>query len=299
MTTLPPRVHVKSGRYYLVQNNRWIALTRVSEGEPALLESLREVKDPRPRTVAELFDSWLRAEHGLAAKTMRDYRAALTAMPTTKDPNRITLRRVFGRMAPRDLTQSLVAQYLERRGGVKANREVAALGSVCSWAMRKGWLESNPTNGVRRNREKPRERYVTNRELGQALKRAHPATRDIMLAAYLTGLRQGDLRELTKDSVAREGLKIVESKKGKRVVVTWSGPLKALVLRSLARSQGDHVFTSPFGKPWSFWGLQSAMRRLEVDWTFHDLRAKAESDHRTGMGLLSRYKRARRIAPVG
>jgi hypothetical protein len=40
------------------------------------------------------------------------------------------------------------------------------------------------------------------------------------------------------------------------------------------------------------------MRRLQVDWNFHDIRAKAESDHATGMGLLSRYKRARRITPT-
>lgn len=286
---LPKKVHVKAGRYYYVHKNRWVALTRVEAGEPALLKALQEMRDPTPRTIADLFDSWIAADHDLAPKTLQDYRAALTG----------PLRRVFGHMPLGALTQSEVAQYLERRGGVKANREVAALGSVCNWAMRQGWLPANPTYGVRRNREKPRTRYVTNRELGQALRRAHEATRDIMLAAYLTGLRQGDLRAMKKSAVGREGLTITEGKRGKRIVVTWSGPLKALVLRALSRSQGDHVFTSPYGHPWSFWGLQSAMRRLEVDWTFHDLRAKAESDHKAGMGLLTRYKRARRIAPVG
>jgi len=58
------------------------------------------------------------------------------------------------------------------------------------------------------------------------------------------------------------------------------------------------VFTDTNGEPWGFWAVQSAMRRLDVDWTFHDLRAKAESDHATGLGLLSRYKRARNLEPV-
>jgi hypothetical protein len=40
------------------------------------------------------------------------------------------------------------------------------------------------------------------------------------------------------------------------------------------------------------------MRRLDVDWTFHALRAKAESDHAKGLGLLSRYKRARDLDPT-
>ena len=40
------------------------------------------------------------------------------------------------------------------------------------------------------------------------------------------------------------------------------------------------------------------MRRLKVEWTFHDLRAKAESDSETGLGLLTRYKRARRVTAL-
>lgn len=36
------------------------------------------------------------------------------------------------------------------------------------------------------------------------------------------------------------------------------------------------------------------MRRLDVSWTFHDLRAKADSDHETGLGLMRRHNRARR-----
>jgi hypothetical protein len=44
--------------------------------------------------------------------------------------------------------------------------------------------------------------------------------------------------------------------------------------------------------------IQSAMRRLDVSWTFHDLRAKADSDHETGLGLMCRYNRARRLRAV-
>jgi hypothetical protein len=40
------------------------------------------------------------------------------------------------------------------------------------------------------------------------------------------------------------------------------------------------------------------MGRLQVEWTFHDLRAKAESDHRKGLGLLARYKRAKQLEPT-
>lgn len=285
---LPAKVHVKNGRYYFVHQKRWNALTRVEDGEPALLRALADFISPRPATVSQLFDAWLREEHPLAAVTMREYRRALETMTP-----------VLGNMSLRHLDPGVVTQYLRKRGGVKANREVAALGTVCVWAMGQGWLKVNPTHGVRRNTEKPRERYVTNKELADALRVVPVGARDFMLAGYLTGLRQADLRALRKDQIAREGILVKEGKRGKRLVVTWSGPLRALVHRAVARSDCDRILTNERGKPWSLWAVQSFMRRLEVDWNFHDLRGKAESDHKTGMGLLTRYKRARRVSPVG
>jgi integrase len=285
---LPAKVHIKNGRYYYVHQKRWHALTRVEDGEPALLQALAEFTSPRPATVGQLFDAWLRHEHPLATVTLHEYQRALETMSVP-----------FGKMPLRMLTPGVVAQYLERRGGVKANREVAALGTVCAWAMRQGWLDANPTHGVRRNTEKPRERYVSNREFADALRTVPAGARDFMLAGYLTGLRQGDLRALRKDQVTREGILVKEGKRGKRLVVTWSGPLKALVHRAVSRSECDRVFTNEHGQPWTLWAVQSFMRRLEVDWRYHDIRAKAESDHKTGMGLLTRYKRARRVSPVG
>lgn len=92
---------------------------------------------------------------------------------------------------------------------------------------------------------------------------------------------------------------ISEGKRGKRLVIVWSPQLKRLVTRALIRSTCDFVFTNTRGKQWTESAINSLMQRMDVDWTFHDVRAKAESDHKTGMGLLTRYKRARRVTPVG
>lgn len=35
-----------------------------------------------------------------------------------------------------------------------------------------------------------------------------------------------------------------------------------------------------------------------TEWRFHDVRAKAESDHETGLGLMRRYTRARKLRAV-
>jgi site-specific recombinase XerD len=285
--SLPPKVHAKSGRYYFVHQNKWHALTRVEEGEPALRRALAEFQNPTPRTLGQLIDAWHVAPHDLAPKTRKEYSAALER-----------LRSVFGKQAIHTINSGHIAQYVTRRGGVKANRELAALSSVYSWAMGQGFAVDNPCHGVRWNKEKPRKRYVSNRELAAAMKATTPAARDLLLAAYFTGLRQGDLRKMTQDQLGREGITLIESKGGKELVVRWSPPLRRLVDRSLKRSRCSRVFTNNSGEPWSLWAVQSFMRRLNVDWNFHDIRAKAESDHKTGMGLLSRYKRARRITPV-
>jgi hypothetical protein len=39
-----------------------------------------------------------------------------------------------------------------------------------------------------------------------------------------------------------------------------------------------HVFAGRYGAPWTQWAVHSQMRRLNVDWHFHDLRAKAATD---------------------
>lgn len=285
----PAKVHVKGGRYYYVHQNKWTGLTRVDEGEPALRRALANLTSPAPRTVGQLFDHWHAADHSnLKPRTLAEYRRQVEVM-----------RPVLGHMTLTAVKPGTISQYLERRGRVRANREIAALGSVFAWAMRKGWLDANPTHGVRRNPERPRTRYISNHEFADGLRRTTPAARDLLLAAYLTGLRQGDLRAMGQHQVTREGLLISESKRGKRLVITWNGPLRSLVVRAQARSKCHHLLTNTRGNPWTESAVWSVMRRLNVDWTFHDLRAKAESDHHEGMGLLSRYKRARRVSPVG
>jgi integrase len=265
-----------------------IRLGRLDEGETVLRSRYQELIKPAPRTVADMLTAWKLEEHRLAERTRKEYERYIDTQ----------LAPVFGPMPINALSQKLVAQYLERRGNVAANREISCLSTVYEWGRRKGWAEDNPCRGIRRNRETPRHRYITNRDFGQALKRTTPEFRDFMLAAYLTGLRQGDLRSLRRDQLGKLGLQVEEGKTRRRVKMRWSNALHRLVERALARSGGPYVFTDTNGEPWGFWAVQSAMRRLDVDWTFHDLRAKAESDHATGLGLLSRYKRARNLEPV-
>lgn len=300
---LPPCVIIRGtrngGRYWFYRKvdgkKEWHKLTWVDEGESALYLAISNVKDERPNGFDFVFTHYLASARfeQLAAATRREYTRIVNNQ----------LRGEFGSMHPHDLTPGLVAEYLEYREGegapVAGNRERAVLSSVCTFAMRKGWMQFNPCVGVRRNTERPRERFVSDAELAEALDKASPEFRDFLEAAYLTGLRQKDLRELTRENVNREGLVLQTSKDGKRLVIAWSPDLRAVIDRASKRHLfNPHVFTHSRGEAWKLWGVQSAMRKLNVPWTFHDLRAKAESDHEKGLGLLSRYQRAKKLTPV-
>lgn len=213
----------------------------------------------------------------------------------------------FGHMLPDDLESSHVAQYLEMRkrdgAPVGGNRERAVLGSVLSWGMRFGWVSRNPCNGVRRNREAPARRYIEDQEFREALDRASPAIVDLLAVAYLTGLRQTDLRLLRREAITKDGIRLRQSKDGKLRLIEWTPTLRTFVERALERSKGQFVFVSARGKPWTVWGLQSAMRRLGPGFQFRAIRAKAASDAGHNVlghdaGMLARYVRAQRLRPV-
>ncbi len=129
-----------------------------------------------------------------------------------------------------------------------------------------------------------------------------PALRHLMWATYLTGFRQKDMRNLTRDNLTNEGIKIVQSKDGKYELREWTESLRKVVRRALQRSKNIYVFTNSYGRHWTVDAIQCAMRRMKqttgIKWRFHDLRAKAESDHETWLGLMRRYTRVRKLRAV-
>lgn len=294
---LPPKVRISHGRYYYVSRQGkkviWVPLTKVDEGDAALLESLRELHKPSAATVSDLIYSYLSdGMDNLKASTRADYRKRIAP-----------LLKVFGHMPPESVTSGHVAQYLLRREkvghGASGNREIAILSSAYNYGQRHGLTEANPCRGVRRNRETPRDRYIRDSEFLSAFNEASEAFQDLMAVALLTGLRQGDLRSMRREAITAEGLLMEESKTGKRRLIEWSDRLRYFVTRAASRNpESPYVFTNTRGQPWGLWAIQSAMRRLKVDWRFHDIRAKAESDHKTGFGLMPLYNRAKRQKPV-
>lgn len=295
---IAPGVTEKNGRYYFVRKNKWHGLTRVDAGEVALLEAYYELTKADPHNMAGVLLAFVKdGMHELRPPTQKDYR-------------RIVVTRLIpwcGHMPRNALRPTHVAQYLEARkdegAAVAGNRERACLSSACNYGMRRGWLEFNPCHGVRRNRERPSKAYVEHDALSGAIDRAPETLQDLLAVAYLTGIRQTDLRLMTPDAVVGDRLRFVESKTGKPAEYEITKTLRFFLDRALAR-KGATLFTSPKGLAWSEWGLQSAMRRLKAGFQFRQLRPKAQTDapDRNVIGHMGQmrvaYTRADKRRPV-
>lgn len=299
------RVFERHGSYHLdlgrdeTGKRRSKVLCRVADGEAALYAALAKYTTEHSTTMAQLFDAFqMFGVRDLAPATQRDYRGYIKR----------ALKPVFGAMAPDDVTSVDVAKYLERRKrqghGPIGNKEIACLSSVFQYAIRNGMASKDPTKGVRRNRTRPRDRYVRDEEYEAYLRAAPEWVQDLMQAIYLAGLRPGEAESLLKSQLTPQGIRFEESKTGKVRLIAWSDKLQFHVMRACSRAPtSPYVFTNSRGEPITKWARISVLRRLRSavkgePWRWHDLRAKAESDHPEGLGLLPLYKRARRTTPV-
>lgn len=295
-----PGVTEKDGRYYKVTKNKWVKLTRIDEGVNALYRALHELDPLKPGTIAELIALY----RALGMDELK---------PATKADYLNILKRLeigFGAMRIDTLRPNQVANYLERRrkagrGGTRANREVAVLSAVHRFGMRNLWCEYNPVKGASRNTESPKERYVSNEQFLDAFNRSNEAFQDLIAIAYLTGVRQTDIIAWTRTgNLTPKGIQYVQSKTSKPHEVDWSNAVRFVIRRAMERfPDEDLIFLNTRGQPWTTSGIASQLKRLNVKWSFKDLRAKAQTDsaHSVlghGAALEATYRKVIRTVPV-
>jgi integrase len=296
---LPQGVYEKHGSWHLVERNQWRKLCRVEEGRQRLYIRLHEVTGGiKGMTWHAILSYRSDGMKDLAAATQKHY--ANTAL---------RLLHHFGHWRLDDLEPTHCKQFLkwhqERGTPTQGNREKAVMSSVYEYAMGNGWAASNPWRGVRRNKERPSRRYIEHETLVAALDRAPPQLRPLLAVAYLTGIRQTDLRLLKREQITPLGLIIDEHKTHKRNLHQVTPTIWEFLQSAMERTpNSEYVFTSAEGLPWSEWGLQSALRRFGAGFRFRDLRAKAQTDRpdkdilgHTGQ-MRERYTKRRKLSAV-
>lgn len=232
------------------------------------------------------------------------------------------IRKIFGDMPLEPFPPKYVYQYVDKRsvkkkdpetgkvtgGRIAAHREIELLSHAYTKAVEWGYIDRHPfKNEVRLQGEKPRDRYVENWEIIEALKL--PSRRKkgsvAMIQAYLrlkllTGMSQGDLLRLQESQLKEDGIHNQRYKTrgstGKRTIYEWTPELRAAVeLAKAARPrQSPYLFCTRTGEGYinedvgrssgwkSMWQrfMERVLKETKVTepFTEHDLRAKVASD---------------------
>lgn len=128
--------------------------------------------------------------------------------PRTQVDNRAELKQLrplFDEAPIDSITPSMVAGYRDARTAkVRANREIALLSHIFNMAREWGLTErENPCQGIRKNKETPRDYYANAVVWDAVYEMAEPELKESMDLAYLTGQRPADVILMRSDD--REG----------------------------------------------------------------------------------------------
>lgn len=298
---LGPRLYVKRGKrvdtYWTLLGGKYHGL---GNNRADAERQLRDLIEGRPvsGSIADLADRFIKhmnrerekgVKTALAQRTIDDYTEALNDR----------LLPVFGKMRPADFLPTHASQYLskmaEKGRAVRANREIAALGSMFAYGMQLGVVNANPCHGVKRNTEIPRDRSVTIAEMNALIATAKArGTGSYMVALIaamvaITGRRRAEILRLTLASITTDGLvgeeaKAKRGRKARSFLVQWSPTLREVVdeARTLERpTTSIYLFASRTGGPYSDAGFKAIWNRIMADYveaggehfTAHDLRA--------------------------
>ncbi|NIH12401.1 MAG: tyrosine-type recombinase/integrase [Serratia symbiotica] len=221
------------------------------------------------------------------------------AFETQKDYHKYArkLTPVFGDVQPNDIRPEHVRRYMDKRelkSKTQENREKTFMSRVFGWGYERGYVKGNPCKGVRQYREKSRERYITDAEYAAVFAAAPDMVRAVMELAYLCCARQSDVFALTRNQILEDGIYICQGKTGAKQIKAWSDRLRAAVALAdsvpistgiasayvIHQQNGNRYMRDGFNSRWRNAKLaaKAANPAMNIDFTFHDLKAKGISD---------------------
>jgi integrase len=239
-------------------------------------ERFFETCEEKTRTFRELMDRF-EAEHVPKKASARSYTGYVKH-----------LRAYFGDRVLAEVTPKVIVAYKNGRlaagkAPATVNREVAIMKKAFNLAVKEWeWCRDNPVLRVSMEPERnQRDRWLTDEEETRLLGVCGPWLKDLVVFALHTGMRMGEILELTWRGVdfQRRAVTVFRSKNGERRTIPINQTVQA-ILRDKAKVrslQTDRVFASKVQTPLEGGHLRRAFRlalhkaRLE-DVHFHDLR---------------------------
>ena len=227
----------------LARQKAWEVLAHAGLGDDPAQEKTRKRRELRVRDLVDLF--------------LSDYVDAHLRPSTASEYRRQLLTRVvpaLGSKLVSEVTRADVAalhQKLGKTAPIQANRTLAAVGKMFSWALEHGHLPEgspHPARGIKKFRETKRDRWIKPEEfprLAEAIaEEPNVFVRGALWLILFTGLRRGEVMGLrwTDVDLDRHELHLPDTKAHRAHVVPLSAPAVAL-LQGLPRVAGNpYVF---------------------------------------------------------
>jgi len=284
------RIHPSGRKSYVLQRTIGGKQRLITIGDAAILTE-RIAKDVARRLILRIELGENPADKKQRGRKTPTYAAFLqsyweVAAPTWKASTReiqniyrrTHLKQAFAGMFIDEITHADAVRWhaeLTRSAGPgAANRAMEILKAMFGKAEAWGYLpeHSNPFRGVKRNRGRKIERFLSHDEmarLGRALaahRAEHPVEVSVISLLALTGCRRGEILNLTWGEVQGRKLKLTDSKTGPRIV--WLGQEARAVLEALPAPERR---TSAF---FTF----DVVPRSALDWFWRKLRTEAGLD---------------------
>lgn len=179
--------------------------------------------------------------------------------------------------------EALHAKIGRDHGLYAANRTLSLLAVMFSKAIGWGWKHPNPTGGIRKFKEKSRERFLQGNELPRFLKaleeEPNRSLADFVMICLLTGARRTNVLSMHWQDINfdQETWSIRETKNGSAHLIPLSSEAIAILKPLFKVRKGDWVFPSASSKsghleePKNAW--KRILKRADLeDLRLHDLR---------------------------
>lgn len=256
--------HTQSGIWYTYHRKTGARI--LSEfGTAAFFEELAAIergikhKEARPGSIGMVIEQYKQSSAwaGLASPTRTSYQRAFEVLKPLADMPLVEIDRPF-------IVALREEKVFPKRGRWMANYVVTVLSLLFEYAIDRGWMKSNPADGIKRiKREKTTARANrpwSEEECRIVLERAPPYLKVAIALAMCAGFRKADVLTVTKAALRDGSISVTTSKRQVPVVVpihpVLAGALAAvppsdavqLAVTSRGRSWTESGFNSSFGK---------------------------------------------------
>ena len=260
----------------------------------------------RDRNLSWLIERYLTnntATEKLAKTTIKNYEYYSSSITSRPIQDGMT----FGEVPLDAITKRTIRHYLDTYPHpIAANRHMQFLKAAWNWIYEREDIPQNPCTGVKLNLEESRDRYVTDTEYSIvyeiALRRRVKYMPIFMELAYLTRARRHEIARYRKNDLTNKGLRLVRGKGSRGEFTQYSERLNAALAAAqdlhsktfspwlIHNKAGEQITKNTFDSAWRRL-MDAALKgvdigdgrilRLGEPFTFHDLKAKGVTDHKT------------------